>query len=192
MHLLPNNVWFRKALLLAFLAIAGLLAAEVFQLITNPAPEDILKRLGAQQVLTQGLTVNGVAVVAHLWQLPAYASVEPLRKARGKLLTVGKMVYVFEDDMGKLKGQCVYPDDLPRLEISCDYVMELRHSRFVSGTTSARRADVMAAGASAATAQRWKCLSEGVWQKGKETLFLSAVELQHETQVALMVTKDAQ
>lgn len=187
---LPTHPIFRKALLLGFLAVAGILAGEVYQRMSRRTPEDILTELKATQVLTQGMDVNGRSVTATIWRLPDFASAHPLRNAKGKALTVGKLVYVFKDDIGRARGDCTYPSDLPTWDITCDYVVDAGHSRFVSGSSTRSIADLLDSFATAAQASGWESLGPNVWRKGRNTLIAHTAESKSGiTQAALIVQK---
>ena len=182
----------RKTLLLAFLALAGILGGEVYQLLTEKTTEEVLHRYNAQQLTTQSLTVNGSVVIADIWQLPDFVSPDVLKKTRGKALTVNRLVYVFKDDITHSKGQCRYPSDLPALDITCDYVVDATHSRFVSGTSPANAATLRSSLEASARAQGWTVLNPNLFRKGRDTLFLSLSEGRDLTQIAIIVRKNLQ
>ena len=181
----------RKAFLLAFLAVASLLVAEVWQRYSGKTVQEALIMLGAQQIMTQSLYVNGRPLVADVWQLPPTSSADPVRKARGKALIVGKMVYAFSGNDLPAKGDCTYPEDLPPWAITCDYVVETGHSRFVNGTSAETPEALLAALDTSAQAAGWKRLGVGVWQKGAETLFAKVSEGRNLSQAVLLIQKDA-
>ena len=147
--------------------------------------------LGAQQLMTQSLTVNGKAVTADVWRLPEYASSDPVRKARGKALIVGKVVYVFTEDRLPARGACVYPEDLPPWPITCDYVVDAGHSRFVNGNSTETPEVLLAALDASARMAGWERLGPNVWRKGREVLMAHATEGKAGTQAVLVVQKEA-
>ena len=187
---LPKNPLLRKLILLPFLAIAGLLIGDVYQRFSTKTPEEVLMALGAQQVLTQTMTVNGRDVLADIWRLPDYASSASLRKLNAKIITVGREVYVFHDDFSSIRGQCSYPSDLPAWEITCNYVIDATHSRFISGSSARSPDQLLSAFATSATAAGWTSLNQNLWQKPPYTLFVHAVEGATETHALLAVQKE--
>ncbi len=182
--------WLRKLLLLVCLALTGLVVAEVFQRFTGKTPEEALVMLGAKQVVRQSLIVNGQQVVADVWQLPDIASADPVRKARGKALIIGRLVYVFTDDGLPTKGDCTYPDDLPHWAITCDYVVDTGAARFVSGHTLAQPSAALAELDQAAQAAGWTAFGSTVWRKGDALLMAQASETRKHTRVALILQKE--
>jgi hypothetical protein len=187
---LPKNPFLRKLIVLPFMAIAAYLVADVYQQVTTQTPEEILKTLHAQQVMSQTMDVNGRSVIADVWRLPEIASTVPLQKVKGKVITVGKVVYVFHDDFTSARGQCTYPHDLPPISLNCHYVIDAAHSRFVSGTTVDSAHTARTAFATAATASGWQPLNDAVWQKEGSTLFFHTTETGAETHVTLAVQKE--
>lgn len=187
---LPKNPFLRKLFILPFMAIAAYLAADVYQKMTVKTPEEILTALGAQQVMSQTMDVNGRSVIADVWRLPDFASSAPLQKIKAKTITVGKVVYVFHDDFTSVRGQCSYPNDLPAISLNCNYVIDAAHSRFVSGTTTDSADTARTIFATSATASGWQPLNNSVWQKDRATLFFHATENGAETHVTLAVQKD--
>ena len=182
---------FRKVFLIGFLAVAGLLLGDIFQHLTQQKPEDILLQLHAQQIMSQSLQVNGVSVVADVWELPETSSATPLRKARGKSLIVGRLVYLFSNiDLGSLRGQCVYPDELPPWPITCDYAVDTGLSQFVSGTTAQTPEDTLAALDASAKQAGWTARGARVWQKGHQTLFAQASNDGKQTHAMLILKKE--
>ncbi len=147
--------WVKKGLLLAFLAVAGILIGEVVGFLTRPSAVDILQSLKAQQLTTRSLYVNGRPLMAEVWVLPQTSSSDPLQKAAEKLLVVGKTVYLFQDDFGQSRGQCSYPSDLPGCDVACDYVIEMGNMRAVIGSTSQGREAFLGAFDGAARAAGW-------------------------------------
>lgn len=178
-------------MLLACLAAASLLVAEVYQRFTARTPEEALAALGAAQLMTQSLTVNGRQVTADVWRLPEFASADPVRKARGKALIVGKVVYVFKEEGFPARGAGSYPTDLPAWDVACDYVVDAGHSRFVSGRSTEPPERLLAALAVAAKATGWEALGPNVWRRGQETLLAHATEGREGTQGVLIVRKEA-
>lgn len=147
--------------------------------------------LGARQVMTQNLVVNGKQVVADVWRLPELASADPVRKARGKALIVGKVVYVFNEGGLPDRGGCAYPEDLPPWAIDCDYVVDAGHARFVNGTATERPEALLAALEASARASGWERLGPNVWRKGQDVLLAHATEGKTATQAVLIVQKEA-
>lgn len=191
MKAIRNTPWLRKALLMACLAAASLLVAEVWQRVSARTPTEALAMLGAQQVMTQSLTVNGKAVTADVWRLPEHASADPVRKARGKALIVGKVVYVFEGGRLPARGDCAYPGDLPPWAIACDYVVDAGHSRFVSGSATEAPEALLAALDASARGAGWERLGANVWRKGQHVLMAHATEGKAGSQAVLIVQKEA-
>lgn len=187
---LPKNPLLRKLILLPFLTIAGLLIGDVYQRFTTKTPEEVLMALGAQQVLTQTMTVNGRNVIADIWRLPDFASSASLRKLNAKIITVDREVYVFHDDFSSIRGQCTYPTDLPAWNILCDYVIDATHSRFISGTSPLAPEQLLNAFATSAMAIGWTPLNTNLWQKDQYTLFVHAVEGKTATHALLAVQKE--
>jgi hypothetical protein len=187
---LPKNPFLRKLLILPVMAISAYLVADVYQQMTVKTPEEILAALGAHQVMSQTMDVNGRTVIADVWRLPDFASSAPLHKVKAKVITVGKVVYVFHDDFTSVRGQCSYPNDLPTMSLNCNYVIDAAHSQFISGTTTDSAATALATFATSATASGWQPLNETVWQKDRATLFLHATENGTETQVILAIQKE--
>lgn len=147
--------------------------------------------LGATLLMTQSLTVNGRGMTANVWQLPEYASADPVRKARGKALIVGKVVYVFNEEGLPARGDCVYPRDLPAWDIACDYVVDAGVSRFVNGRSPEAPETLLAALETSARAAGWERLGPNVWRKGQATLLAHATEVRDGTQAALIVQREA-
>lgn len=190
MKAIRNTPLLRKALLLACLAVASLLAAEVYQRLTARTPEEALTALGATQLMTQSLSVNGRQMTADVWRLPDFASADPVRKTRGKALIVGKVVYVFNAKDFPERGEGSYPADLPAWNITCDYVVDAGHSRFVNGRSPDSPETLLTALEASAKAAGWESLGPKVWRKGRETLLAHAVEGRGETQAVLIVQKE--
>lgn len=186
---LPKHPFVRKLILLPFLAVAGLLVGEVYQRFTQKTPEEILTALGAQQVMTQTMNVNGKNVLADVWRLPEYASAAALRKNHAKIITVDKVVYVFHDDFTSVRGECTYPADLPPWEITCNYVIDAAHSRFVNGTSPLPAEQLLQAFAAAAHAAGWTPLNANLWQKEDQTLFVHATDEAQATHAVLAIQK---
>lgn len=181
----------RKGLLVAFLVAASFLVGEVYQRFSRQSPEEVLAQLHAQQVMTRSLIVNGQNVVADVWALPATSSVAPLRKAKGRVLIVGKLVYVFQNGgLKSLRGQCRYPADFPALEMVCDYVVDTGSCRMVSGSTNLSAEAVKGVFDASARRAGWTPLGANVWQKGKDTLFMQASEAQGTTWLSLAMQKE--
>ena len=181
----------RKGLLMAFLVVAGLLAGEVYQRLSRQSPEEVLAQLHAQQVMTRSLIVNGQNIVADVWALPETSSVAPLRKTKGRVLIVGKLVYVFQNGgLKSLRGQCSYPADFPALEMTCDYVVDTGSCRMVSGSTSLSAEAVKGLFDASARNAGWAPLGANVWQKGKDTLFMQASEGRNITWLSLAMQKE--
>lgn len=187
----------KKALLLGFLAAAGILAFEafgdVFGVLGGRSPEETLRLLRAQHVLSQTVEVNGQTVTADVWRLPETSSADPLRKAAkgaGRLLTVGKVVYLFREDVRGARGDCAWPEDLPQWGVRPEYVVDAGTSRFVSGVSDETPEALRAALAAAAEAQGWKALGGNVWQRKHETLIAHAAESRRGTEAALVVQRN--
>jgi hypothetical protein len=189
---LPKNPFLRKLFVLPLLAIGAYLVADVYQQITMRTPEEVLNALGAQQVLTQTMTVNDRPVVADVWRLPDFASATPLQKIKAKVITVGKIVYVFHDDFTSIRGQCTYPSDLPHWNINCNYVIDASHSRFISGSSPLAPATILADFAASAKADGWQPLNSTLWQKGEHTLFVHATEGTPDTHIMIAIQKELQ
>lgn len=189
---LPKNPFLRKLIVLPFIAVAALLVADVYQQVTMQTPEDVLVMLKAQQVMSQTMIVNGKSVLADVWRLPEFSSSAPLRKLKAKVITVGKIVYVFHDDFTSIRGQCTYPSDLPAWDISCNYVIDATHSRFISGSSTQSPESLLAAFTATATADGWTPLNSTLWQKENLTLFVHATEGDPDTHVMLAVQKEIQ
>lgn len=187
---LPKNPFLRKLFVLPFLVIAGLLIGDVYQRITMTTPEDILLALGARQALTQTMTVNGRQVIADIWHLPEAASSASLRKLKAKIITVGREVYVFHDELDSLRGKCDYPSDLPTWNITPHYVIDAAHTRFISGSSQQAPDQLLNAFATSATAAGWKSLNNHLWQKGDQTLFVHAVEGEANTHAMIAIRKE--
>lgn len=187
---LPKNPLLRKLIILPFLAVATLLVADVYQRTTTKTPEEVLVALGAQQVMSQTMEVNGRSVLADVWRLPDFASSAPLRKIKAKVITVGKVVYVFHDDFNSIRGQCTYPNDLPPWNITCNYVIDAGHSRFISGSSLQAPEPLLAAFSATATAAGWRPLNSTLWQKDNQTLFVHATESDAATHVMIAIQKE--
>lgn len=187
---LPKNPFLRKAIILPLLAMAALLVAEVYQQISTKSPEELLTALGAQQVMTQTMDVNGRSVLADVWRLPDFASSASLNKIKAKVITVGKIVYVFHDDFSSIRGQCDYPTDLPTCNITCNYVIDATHSRFISGVSTLSPNAILSEFSTSATAKGWTSLNQNVWQKDDSTLFIHTSEGQHTTNIVLAIQKE--
>lgn len=165
----------RKVLLLATLACAGILVGEIIQRWSAPTAEETLTALGATQTMTRTLTINDVNVTADVWALPTYASAAPLAKSKGKTLTVGRTVFVFEEDtVMPRRGICTYPEDLPAFGLSCDYVIDTGNVRLIEGVHPGSPADVEAALAAAAAPAGWSPVFPGAWQRGDRVLSVQA------------------
>lgn len=187
-----KNPFVRKGLLFAFLIVAGILFGDIFTLMTRPAPEAVLAQLHATRLMTRSLEVNGTQMTADVWELPPTASPAALRKASGKALVVGRLVYVFSGDVARAKGHCTYPADFPPLAIDCDYVIDTGTMRSVNGFALTAPDHLMTQLASAAQAAGWTPLGPGVWQKGAEHLFARASETPDGTRIALAIQKGMQ
>ncbi len=179
----------KKTLLLAFLAVAGILAAEVFQILNKESAEDILLKLRAEQKMSQTMEVNGQTVTADVWQLPETSSADPLRKTGDRLLVVGKTVYVFHEDVRPLMGEADWPSDLPAWDFKPDYVVDAGTARFVSGVSTESPAQLMKVLSERALAQDWKPLGENVWQKRHEVLLAHAVESKRGTEAVMVIQR---
>ena len=180
----------KKALLLGFLAVAGMLAGEVFQILHRESAEDILHELKAEQVMSQTMEVNGQTVVADVWRLPATSSADPLRKAGERLLVVGKTVYLFHEDVRPMMGSCTWPEDLPAWDFAPDYVVDAGTARFVSGVSTEAPAALMGTLAERAAAQGWEPLGGGVWRRGQETLLAHAAESRRGTEAVMVIQRN--
>ena len=181
----------RKVLLAAVVGVAVLLLGDVFQRWTRPRAEEVLAQLHAEKVMVQSLTVNGRALVAELWRLPETSSAAPLRKAGGKALVVGKLVYLFQgDELTRSRGACTYPQDFPALALACDYVVEAGLAQYVTGRTRSLPESVSGELAASAQAAGWEAVGAGVWKRGGEVLVAQISEREQETYVALMKTKE--
>ena len=181
----------RKVLLAAVVGVAVLLLGDVFQRWTRPRAEEVLAQLHAEKVMVQSLTVNGRALVAELWRLPETSSAAPLRKAGGKALVVGKLVYLFQgDELTRSRGACTYPQDFPALALACDYVVEAGLAQYVTGRTRSLPEAVSGELAASAQAAGWEAVGAGVWKRGGEVLVAQISEREQETYVALMKTKE--
>lgn len=185
-----KNPFVRKGLLFAFLILAGILFGDIFTLLTRPAPEVILDQLHATRLMTQSLEVNGSQMTADVWELPPTSSAAALRKASGKALVVGRLVYVFSGDVARAKGNCTYPDDFPHLPLTCDYVIETGLMRAVNGEATLAPAAAMAQLTASAAAAGWTQLGPGVWQKAGEVLYARATESSAGSQIALVIQKE--
>ncbi len=186
----------KKALLLGFLAAAGVLAFEafgdVFGVLGGRSPEETLRLLRAEQVLAQTMEVNGRTVAADVWRLPETSSADPLRKVSGsgRVLVVGKLVYVFHEDVRGARGDCAWPEDLPRWEGEPDYVIDTGTARVVCGVSPASPGAVLAAVGAEAAARGWEALGGAVWQRGHETLIAHAAESRRGTEAAMAVLRN--
>ncbi len=184
--------WVKKLLLLAFLAVAGIVVGEVVGFLTRPSAEELLLGLKAQKVFEQSLYVNGRSLSAEVWRLPETSSSDPLREAADKLLVVGKVVYVFRDDFGKARGQCSYPVDLPACDVVCDYVIEAGNMRSVIGSTRLDRGAFLRGLGSAAEAMGWQSeLPQGeafLWRREGKLLMVRVKDFPEDglSQVALV------
>lgn len=187
---LPKNPFFRKGLLFVFLALAGIIFGDIFTFITRPSPEDILNQLSASRIMTQSLEVNGTQMTADLWELPPTASPAALRKASGKALVVGRLVYVFTGDVARAKGNCTYPVDFPPIPIACDYVINTGLMRAVNGDSACPPEQLMAQLDGVARTDGWEYLGPGVWKKGAEVLYARATETATGSHIALVIQKE--
>ena len=186
---LPKNLFLRKLFILPFLVVAGLLIGDVYQRFTSKTPEEVLMALGAQQVLTQSISVNGKQVLTDIWRLPDFASTASLRKLHAKIITVGREVYVFHDDFSQLRGHCTYPANLPPWSVDCHYVIDAAHSQFISASSTQPADQLLHAFTTSATAAGWQPLNEHVWQKDDLTLFVHVVDDPDHTQALLAIRK---
>lgn len=165
----------RKSLLLAALACAGLLVGEIYQRHAAPSAEETLQGLGATRTMTQTLSVNDVSITAEVWALPAFASPAALSKSKGKTLTVGRTVFLFDDDsVLPQRGICTYPEDLPAFGLNCGYVIDTGAVRLIEGSFPASPEDIGQILNAAATGDGWQTVAPGVWQRGETTLVLQA------------------
>ena len=180
----------KKALLLGFLAVAGILAAEVFQVLGGKRPEEVLRSLHAELALSQSMEVNGQTVTADVWRLPATSSADPLRKLREPLLIVGRTVYVFHEDVRPMRGACAWPEDLPAWDFRPDYVVDTGVARFVNGVSGEAPGAALETLGERARAQGWEALGGGVWRKGRLTLFAHAAESRRGTEAVMIVTAE--
>lgn len=180
----------RKALLLGFLAVAGILAAEVFQVLGGKEPEEVLRALHAELAMSQSMEVNGQTVTADVWRLPETSSADPLRRLRDPLLIVGRMVYVFHEDVRPMRGACMWPDDLPAWDFRPDYVVDTGMARFVNGVADESPGVALETLAARAQAQGWEALGGNVWRKGRLTLFAHAAESRRGTEAVMIVTSE--
>lgn len=187
---LPKNPFFRKGLLFIFLALAGIIFGDIFTLITRPTAEDMLNQLYATRLMTQSLEVNGTQMTADIWELPPTASAAALKKASGKALVVGRLVYVFTGDVARAKGNCSYPTDFPQIPLTCDYVIDTGLMRAVNGTVSTTPAQIMDQLTASALADGWDTVGPGVWKKGSEVLYARATETPDGSHIALVIQKE--
>lgn len=186
---LMKQRYVKKTLLLAFLAVAGILVAEVFQRFYKESAEDLLHELRAEQQMTQTMEVNGQTVVADVWQLPPTSSADPLRKTDERLLVVGKTVYVFHEDVRPMMGEADWPSDLPAWDFKPDYVVDAGTARFVSGVSTESPERLMEILSERALAKAWKPLGGNVWQKGNETLLAHAAESKRGTEAVMIIKR---
>ncbi len=176
---LPKHPLWRKILLFGFLAIAGILVGEVFTRLTRPSAQDLLADLNATKIMKQSLEVNGQTLFAEVWRLPDTSSSDYLKKTAEQLLIVGKTVYVFNQTMTPLKGHCSYPNELPKWDVICDYVINTGNIRAVIGTSSQTSQAMMDMLNHQAQAMGWTPLIETnafVWTKGNKTLWAKIKE----------------
>ncbi len=192
MKWMTDKRWVRKAFLLAFLAVASILAAEVFRLLDRKTPEELLTMLRAERVFATTLEVNGRTLTADVWQLPPTSSADPLRKAVGRCVAVGRTVYVFRDGDLPKKGDCAWPKDFPDVGVRPDYVVVSGLDRFANGVTAQTPEAVLAALATAAPAAGWSQTLPQVWEKDGETLFAQVAESRRGTEVALIARRTPQ
>ena len=191
-----RNRYVKKALLLGFLAAAGILAFEVFGdvflTLGGKTPEETLALLRAEQLMTQTIEVNGRTVTAEVWRLPPTSSADPLRKVAGggRLLVVGKVVYLFNESQRAARGQCAWPEDVPRWPAEPDYVVDAGTARFVCGVSAQAPGALYAALTADARAKGWEALGGQVWQKGRETLIAHAAESRRGTEAVLVVQRN--
>lgn len=187
---LPKNPFFRKGLLFIFLALAGIIFGDIFTLISRPSTEDVLNQLFATRLMTQSLEVNGTQMTADIWELPSTSSPAALKRASGKALVIGRLVYVFSGDVGHAKGNCSYPTDFPTIPLSCDYVIDTGLMRAVNGTSTINPNQMMAQLTASAHADGWETVGPGVWRKAAEVLYARATETPTGSQVALVIQKE--
>ncbi len=187
---LPKHPFVRKLFLLGFLAVAGVLIGEVFTLLTRPSAHDLLADLRATMLMSQSLEVNGQTLYAEVWQLPATSSADHLKKAAERLLIVGKTVYVFNDTMLPLKGACTYPEDLPRWDVACDYVMDTGRMRVVIGQTAQTNRAMLEMLDGQARAMGWEPVGDAqafVWKRGNKVLWAKVKEFPGQPSQAVLV-----
>ncbi len=167
----------RKIFLMLALGLAGLAVGEVYQRFSKPTAQETLTALGATKFAQQLLMVNNSPVVAEVWLLPEFASADPLKRSRGRTLTMGRMVLVFKsDEVERLRGRGVYPKGLPPLTIDCDYVVETNNALMVNGTFYGSAVDAETQFGVAAAAQGWTAQLPGAWVKEDYALFMKASE----------------
>lgn len=187
---IAGNPFVRKGLLIVFLILAGIIFGDIFTFLNRPAPEDILNQLHATRLLTQSLEVNGIRMAADVWELPPTSSAAALRKASGKALVVGRLVYVFSGDVARAKGNCTYPADFPYLPLACDYVIDTGLMRSVNGSSTSRPDRLMTQLAASAAEAGWSAFGPGVWKKDAEVLYARATETADGSHIALVIQKE--
>lgn len=181
---------FRKSMFLACLACAALACAEVYQRLFAEAPkpvEEVLMNIHAQKMLIQTITVNGQSVLASAWKVPDYQSVEPVRKARGGSLIVGKTVFTFDSELEPIKGDCVAPEDFPQLSMTCEYLIDATPARSLLGVSTSTPQDLEQQTTAWAAANGWELIAKNVWKKGDTGLYFQASESKRGTEVLIVI-----
>ncbi len=188
LYVMKNRRLFtRKLFLLLFLAAAGILVGEVYQHFSVQSSEEVLANYHATLLVERTLYINGVPVVAKVWDLPAHVSTNVLAKAKGRSLITHhgdkRIVFTFNEELPQ-NTVASLPEVFPSLPgVEWETIVDLTNNVVALGHSTRSLEALRAEANAAAVAAQWKPAGNDYWVKDDTFLLLALRETDTDSRV---------